>query len=119
MAFIEQAEVIDLPVPGTCLRLPLAFATQTGAATHRQAADRKDPHPPRAMHRPSVYLAGTIPRRVISWPWLRGGWLLGAAFPYTSDSPWTRSGSPHSRTSPLAAVSRTPDTPSRFRSTPP
>jgi hypothetical protein len=49
IAFIEpacadtadrQPEVIDLPVPGTCLRLPVAFATQTGADTHRQAADR-------------------------------------------------------------------------------
>ena len=26
LAFIEQSEVIDLPVPGTCLRLPVAFA---------------------------------------------------------------------------------------------
>ena len=33
LAFIEQPEVIDLPVPGTCLR----------ADTHRQAADREDP----------------------------------------------------------------------------
>jgi len=51
MAFIEQPEVIDLPVPGTCLRLPVAFATQTGAETHRQTPDREDPHPPPCLCR--------------------------------------------------------------------
>ena len=52
IAFIEQREVIDLPVPGTCLRLPVAFATQTGADTHRQAADREDPDASRPLARP-------------------------------------------------------------------
>jgi len=50
---LERPEVIDLPVPGTCLRLPVAFATQTGADTHRQAADREDPDPPRDLACPS------------------------------------------------------------------
>ena len=39
LAFIEQPEVIHLPVPGTCLR----------AETHSQAADREDPHQPRPV----------------------------------------------------------------------
>jgi len=42
IAFIEQREVIDLPVPGTCLR----------ADTHRQATDRADPDASRPLARP-------------------------------------------------------------------
>ena len=42
LAFIEQPEVIALPVPGTCLR----------ADTHRQAADRADPDASRPLARP-------------------------------------------------------------------
>jgi hypothetical protein len=52
IAYIEQPEVIDMPVPGTCLRLPVAFATQTGADTHRQTADREDPDAPGPLARP-------------------------------------------------------------------
>jgi len=43
IAFIEHPEVIDLPVPGTCLR----------ADTHRQAADREDPDSHGPLARPS------------------------------------------------------------------
>jgi hypothetical protein len=77
LAFIEPAcadtadrhpEVIDLPVPGTCLRLPVAFATQEGADTHRQAADREDPDAPRDLACPSPQSAGTLHGRVIRSP---------------------------------------------------
>ena len=47
LAFIEQPEVIALPVPDTCLR----------ADTHRQAANRADPDPPGPLapaHSPPV-----------------------------------------------------------------
>ena len=57
IAFIEsvcaetadrQPEVIDLPVPGTCLR----------ADTHRQAADREDPDSPGTLAHPHPQPAG-------------------------------------------------------------
>ena len=52
----------NLPVPGTCLRLPVAFATQTGAETPRQAADREDPHPPPCLCRRQIGGSGAPPR---------------------------------------------------------
>jgi len=68
IAFIEHPEVIDLPVPSTCLR----------AETHRQAADREDPDSPGPLARLSpqptrggvsvAVLAATGRRRVTSLP---------------------------------------------------
>ena len=63
LAFIEQPEVIALPVPGTWLR----------ADTHRQAADREDPDASRVMARASPQSARPIPCRVITSPWPRRG----------------------------------------------
>ena len=51
------------PVPGTCLRLPVAFATQTGADTHRQAADREDPDAPPCLCRRQTGASG-LPRPI-------------------------------------------------------